>query len=216
MTLHPRRDWTSTPPADANPFEPSAVKGLAVHWNGPAVPESALTDPRAYLEGVRRFHVNTNGWSDIAYNFGVDQRGDIWVLRGMTHMSAANGDSTVNAQWVAVLAIIGTGQKPSPSMLAGIKTVASMVRREYPRGTRVTTHQAIRPASTACPGPDLIPWVTATNFIDEPKDGDMTLAELVEALKDEDSALSVALRGNVRIAVQRELEDERQGENPGQ
>jgi hypothetical protein len=215
MTLHPRRDWTSTPAADAHPFEPTAVRGTAVHWNGPPVPESALTDPRSYLEGVRRFHVGTNGWSDIAYNFAVDQRGDIWTLRGMRHMSGANGDSTVNAQWVAVLAIIGVGQKPSPSMLEGIKTVAGMVRDEYPRGDRVTTHQAIRPTSTACPGPDLIPWVTATNFTEE---DDMAAADdvieaLVEALKDKDSPLSVQLRGNVRIAVQHELMDEREGKN---
>jgi hypothetical protein len=39
---------------------------------------------------------------------------------------------------------------------------------------------------------------------------------LVEELRDQDSPLSVALRGNVRIAVERELQDERQGENPGQ
>jgi hypothetical protein len=216
MTLHPRRDWTSTPATDAHPLDPAAVKGLAVHWNGPPVPEAALTDPRTYLEGVRRFHVTDRGWSDIAYNFAVDQRGDLWVLRGMHHMSAANGDTEVNAQWVAVLAIIGVGQKPSPSLLEGVKQMAAMVRREYPRGGRVTTHQAIRPADTACPGPDLIPWVTATNFTDEPEDGDMTLEQLVEALRDDDGPLVRVLKRRVREAVQDDLVQERAGENPGQ
>ena len=216
MTLHPRSDWTSVPAANAHPFEPSQVKGLCVHWNGPPVPRSAFTDPRAYLRALRRFHVNTNGWSDIAYNFAVDQTGDVWVLRGMRHRSSANGNLRVNARWVAVLAIIGQGQHPSSHMLGGIRRVAAMTRRAYPRGKAVTTHRAIRPEPTACPGPDLTRWVNATDFTEDDMTREEMIKALVEELRDQDSALSVALRGNVRIAVQRELQDERQGENPGQ
>ena len=218
MTLHPRSDWTSVPPANAHRFDPSLVQGVAVHWNGPAVPKSALSDPRNFLKGVRRFHVNTRGWSDIAYNFAVDQRGDVWVLRGMRHKSAANGDRRTNARWVAVLAIIGRGQEPTPRMLDGLKRVVVMTRRAYRRGDRVTTHKAISPSGTACPGPDLIRWVRTTFHEDEEDDvtREQMIQALVEELRDKDSPLSVALRGNVRIAVERELQDERQGENPGQ
>jgi hypothetical protein len=217
VTLHPRTDWTKARAANAHPFEPSQVRGLCVHWNGPPVPKSAFTDPRHYLEAVRRFHVNTRGWSDIAYNFAVDQRGDVWVLRGMRHRSAANGGRLVNARWVAVLAIVGRGQRPSSRMLDGIRRVAAKTRRAYPRRSAVTTHRAIRPEPTACPGPDLTRWVRAADFTegDEMTRNEMIQA-LVEELRDQDSPLSVALRGNVRIAVERELQDERQGENPGQ
>ena len=161
MTVHPRKDWTSTKAADAHPFADQYVKGTAVHWNGPTVPKSALSDPRSFLEGVRRFHVNTRKWSDIAYNMAVDQQGGIWVLRGMAHMSGANGDTTTNTKYVACLAIIGEGQAPSKKMLASLGTVVGMVRAEYPRATQVVTHQAIRPGSTACPGPDLIKAVNS-------------------------------------------------------
>jgi hypothetical protein len=45
---------------------------------------------------------------------------------------------------------------------------------------------------------------------------DMTVAELLAELKDTESPLSVALRNNVRVAVQAELADERNNANPGQ
>ncbi len=156
MTVHPRTDWTAVKAADAHPFAAMYVKGAAIHWNGPAVPQTALSDPRSFLEGVRRFHTTTRNWSDIAYNFAVDQQGGIWTLRGMRHMSAANGDTTTNTKYVAVYAILGEGQSPSRKMLRSLGEVVGMVRAEYPRATAVVTHQQIRPGSTACPGPHLI------------------------------------------------------------
>lgn len=160
MTVHPRADWTKVPATDAHPLASDYVRGTAIHWNGPPVPVSALTDPRAYLEGVRRYH-RSKSWSDIAYNLAVDQNGDVWVLRGLRHMSAANGDNEVNARYVAVLAIIGQGQKPTLKMLAGLRDVVTMVRAEYPRAMFVKTHNQVRPAATACPGPDLTRAVDA-------------------------------------------------------
>jgi len=155
VILHKRSDWTSAEAASPHRFDPGQVRGVAVHWNGPAVPQSAFTDPRAYLEGVRRYHTATKGWSDIAYNYGVDQRGHVWELRGMRLQSAANGDQAVNAAWVAVLGIIGEGQRPSEAMLNGIAQTVAKVRGTYPQASKVKGHRDVRPGSTACPGPYL-------------------------------------------------------------
>ena len=155
MTLHPRRDWTKTPAANANPVVRSRLRGLAVHWNGPAVPKSAFTDPRSYLEGVRRYHVNTKGWSDIAYNYAVDQTGDVWELRGWGYQSGANGGTRENDEYLAVLCILGQGQKPSDAMLAGVRSAVESFRVRYSTARKIVTHSAIRPDPTACPGPDL-------------------------------------------------------------
>ena len=154
MTIHPRSDWTAEPAADAWPLTPAEVEGVVVHYNGPAVPVSALTDPRAYLEAVRRYHTG-KGWSDFAYNLAVDQTGAVWVGRGLRHRSAANGDTDTNRRYVAVLAIVGEGQKPTRAMLAGLRTAVRLTRTAYPKALDIRGHKDVRPGPTACPGPDL-------------------------------------------------------------
>jgi hypothetical protein len=209
VTLHPRSDWTTVKAANAHPLNPDVVRGTAVHWNGPAVPASALTDPRAYLEGVRRFHVNGNGWSDIAYNLAVDQTGDLWVLRGLGHMSAANGDTEQNTKWLAVLCIIGQGQTPSARMLAGLAAAVELVRDRYPNARGITTHAAIRPEPTACPGPDL--KAAVASGLTTPED-DVTEADKDDIARKVVDLLfgtrAAGLRNQIRLALDEELGDE--------
>lgn len=210
MTLHPRSDWTSVPAANARRLDPARVEGTVVHWNGPAVPRSALTDPRSFLEGVRRYHVYTKGWSDIAYNYAVDQQGDIWVLRGMNHQSAANGNEDLNERFVAVLGIIGQGQEPSEAMLAGIRRVIAMQRERY-AGRKIKTHQDVRPDGTDCPGPDLIAAVRS-GALDPSKEDEVTEADKKDIAKEVVSLLlgdrAAGLRNQIRIALDEELGDE--------
>lgn len=154
MTYRPRKAWTNEPAADVHPFYPPAVEGVAVHWNGPSVPVAALADPRQFLRGVWRFHTS-KGWSDIGYNLAVDQQGDVWELRGLGHRSAANGNTDLNARFVAVFAVIGEDQQPSDRMLAGVRQAVTLTRQRYPKATRIVGHKDIRPGDTACPGPAL-------------------------------------------------------------
>jgi hypothetical protein len=204
VALHPRSDWTTVAPANSNPITDSEIEGSDVHWNGPAVPLSALTDPRSYLEAVRRFHVNTNGWSDIAYNFAVDQLGDIWVLRGMEYKSAANGNADLNARYIAILGIIGDGQAPTPAMLAGIQEVIRMQRKRYPAGKAINGHGQIDPTSVPCPGPDLLAAIKAGTL--DPEDDMPTAQEIVDALLSDANA--VPLRKRIREALDAEFGDE--------
>lgn len=211
MTLHPRSDWTTVPAADANPIDPGDVLGVAVHWNGPAVPASALTDPRAFLEGVRRYHVATNGWSDIAYNRAADQTGERWNLRGLRHKSAANGTAELNSRWIAVFAIIGHGQAPTAELMAALVEEITAVRQVYPDATRITGHGLIDPTSVPCPGPHLTDAVTGGLLI--PGD-DMALSDddLDKVARRTVSLLlgerAGGLRNQVRLALDEELGDE--------
>lgn len=163
--FQPRKKWTMAGKANSTRFTRRRIKGVAIHWNGPPVPRSALKDPRHYLEGVRRFHVHTRRWSDIAYNLAVDSQGRIWDLRGLSRRSAANGSVLVNEEYIAILAILGEGQKPTPEMLVGIRKAVRRVRRRYPwRARKVVTHSDIRPLGTECPGPQLTRHVRAGTF----------------------------------------------------
>jgi hypothetical protein len=152
-----RRKWTKVPKANAHKVMRRFLKGVAIHWVGPAVPQAVYEGREksvaTYLEGVRRFHRHSRGWSDIAYNLAVDTKGRIWDLRGVKHLSGANGDSDVNMEYLAVVALLGKGQKPTPEMLKGIRKAVRRIRRRYPfRARKVVTHGDIRPDGTECPG----------------------------------------------------------------
>jgi hypothetical protein len=169
MTLRRRSDWTPIPAANAHKFVPSEVDGVAIHYNGPPVSKAALTDPRAFLRGILRFHkAAPRSWSDIAYNLAVDQRGNVWDLRGLRHRSGANGDEAVNRRYVAVYCVIGKGQKPSPEMLAGVRDAVAMVRAVYPHAREIKGHRDIRHGGTECPGSDLYAALKAGAFKPQP------------------------------------------------
>ena len=164
MTFHRRKDWTTAPAANARRFPKLGARGIAIHWNGPAVPKSALKDPRNYLEGVRRYHVFSNRWSDFAYNLAVDQNGDIWQGRGLGWQSAANGNTYLNGRYVAILAILGEGQEPSPAMIRGLRKAILRSRLRHPLARKTVGHGDIRPGGTECPGPDLRRRIHAGNL----------------------------------------------------
>jgi len=65
--------------------------GIVVHHS--AVRRAGTTHyPGCYesVKGHQRYHMDTKGWSDIAYNFVVCQHGFIFEGRGFTRQNAAN------------------------------------------------------------------------------------------------------------------------------
>jgi len=167
--LRSRRAWTSAPKANAHKVRRRDLRGVAIHYMGPKVPSRVYAgDEKAvanYLEGVRRYHVFTKGWSDIAYNYAVDNEGRIWTLRGARYLSGANGDTDVNSTHLAIVAVLGKGQVPSDAMLKGIRVAVRRLRMRYPfRLKEITTHAALRPGGTECPGKYLIREVGAGTF----------------------------------------------------
>lgn len=154
-----RSSWTDKRPASPALLVPEHVDGLAVHWDGPPVGRGVLAgDPDAvatFLRSVLRFHTVTRGWSDIAYQWAVDNAGTRWELRGWRRQSAANGDQAVNRRFGAVLAIVGQGQLATPELLDGLRAAVVDFRSVYPSATRIVTHNDVRPDPTACPGPQL-------------------------------------------------------------
>lgn len=159
MTYNDRASTGMGPRKGGSRFVASQVKGVAVHWNGPPVGAGASRGERdavrSYLRGIQRFHQVDRGWSDVAYNFAVDNAGNVWELRGLDYRSAANGDTVPNQQYVAILCVIGQGQKPTPAMYDGLRTTVKRIRAKYPKATLIKTHNQVRPHPTECPGPDV-------------------------------------------------------------
>ncbi len=173
VKLLPRTEWASRGPvAPLTPLVARAVEGIAIHWPGTTGP---IGDPgrnriAARLEGYRAYHTGQppvgRGWSDIAYNVAVDQAGRVWNLRGIGVRSAANGDQVVNATWVALLALVGPGEKPTGAMQEAIVAVRhDLVLSAFPGARAVRGHRDVRRDPTDCPGDDLEALIRAGRFV---------------------------------------------------
>ncbi len=122
----------------------STVKVGFVHHTDGANTYTANETP-AVIRGIYAYHVKTNGWCDIGYNFLVDQFGRTWEGRygGIDRpvIGAHTGGHNVNTFGAALLGTFTTTQ-PSPRMLSALqKLYAWKLARNYadPTGTAQLT-----------------------------------------------------------------------------
>lgn len=155
MTFFPRLAWGARPrKRHPGTLDRRAVIGTALHW--PAMGSTPAKNPaavRRLLRGWQTYHMDTHGWSDIAYQHAIDQWGHNYRLRGRNHRSAANGNTALNLTYGAVLLVLAEGEEPSKKMLRTLNRILKRHRRRYPNHRVVVGHGDIRPGGTACPGP---------------------------------------------------------------
>lgn len=148
----------------------SRVENVAFHWPGMAAPINAVGDIGmrrvcSALRGWQAYHMDTRGWSDIAYQVAIDQEGRAYTLRGINIQSGANGNNDVNERFGAVLLVLAPGEKPSAKMEATGKLVQADFRKRYPKvPARPTKHRSVRPAGTDCPGPLAVQAIDSGRF----------------------------------------------------
>lgn len=151
---------TSFPGAIGADRCPVMRKGFVIHHNGP--PARCVGQPHLRCErfwaAIRNYHVNTKGWSDIAYSFGMCPHGTLFTGRGWHKNQFANGSDVVGAndgkdsEWYTVIVFLGTDEKPTPEMVAGVRDLIAK-GREFDRcDNRVLPHNAFK--FKACPGPE--------------------------------------------------------------
>ncbi len=140
---------------------PWKVDKTVIHWGGgtnPGDPNNTLEEQIAYeksiLRGWQRYHIDTRGWTDIAYSYAVGQSGMRYRLRGENRAGATRGDYEgdgipENEEARALVWIGGQGHEPSD---AAYRSMDSMVDPSMP----VILHFEVR--QTACPGPDWAAW----------------------------------------------------------
>ncbi len=189
-TIIPRSAWTNADWAFDNescengPILNNNVEAIVVHHTVTTNSYSA-DSVASQIEGIRRFHTNTRGWCDIAYNFLIDRFGRIWEgrmggvdepvsgghTRGFntatsgfavlgTHTSAASPAAVNNA--IAILADwkLGLhGADPLGTVWLKSRTSSTSGLR-YPDGTWVDTPRLVGHRDlvvTSCPGNGLYP-----------------------------------------------------------
>jgi len=140
---------------------PWQVDKTVIHWGGTTNPgdsDNTLEEQIAYemsiLRGWQRYHIDTRGWTDIAYSYAVGNSGMRYRLRGENRAGATRGDYEgdgipENEEARALVWIGGQGHTPSDAAYAAM---GSMVDPSMP----VILHFEVR--QTACPGPDWAAW----------------------------------------------------------
>ncbi|MCL2613343.1 MAG: N-acetylmuramoyl-L-alanine amidase [Nocardioidaceae bacterium] len=105
--LFGRKDWHPNPKFMNGPIHRvSTVKQIHVHHSDNAN-DYTWDDVPAMLRAIYRYHTQTLGWADIAYNFLVDKFGRIWTGRTGSVGKMARGAHTLgfNNTSVGVCAI---------------------------------------------------------------------------------------------------------------
>lgn len=147
----PRSRWTRTK-SNAPAARGDSIIGVALHYPGSAgtIGTESEADTAARLEGYRHYHVNGRGWKDIAYNVAVDQRGNVWTLRGVSRQAGANGTTAGNRAYGAILMLIGNDEAPSAAMIAGTLYAARLWDVRYDGVRFMRPHSYF--VRTPCPG----------------------------------------------------------------
>ena len=153
LKIAPRSEWTGTKPKRTT-LSWDAVKYVVIHW--PGTPGKKIsTNIRELLRGWYTYHAKDRGWTDIAYNYAVDQTGKIWTLRGDYRDGATSG---WGGRSVSILAVLANSETPSEDMLKSLKALAETLRGRAAKGAKIVGHKSL--VSTSCPGAKISTWIS--------------------------------------------------------
>ncbi|MEU8264016.1 peptidoglycan-binding domain-containing protein [Micromonospora sp. NPDC048999] len=148
VTIIPRSQWGARPPRNAEQVQLSSRTGFTVHYSaGPST-----QTPRQ----IQNYHMDSQGWDDIGYNFLVDRNGQIYEGRGWSIQGAhATGYNTTHLG----VCFIGRDGEATSRTAAAIRALYQYANRLCGRTLDKTWHGGLPGQSTECPGSALRAWV---------------------------------------------------------
>ncbi len=134
------------------------------HWNGPKVTvggKDTWDHSRCaqLVRGIQNFHMDTRGWSDIAYNFLECPHGYTFEGRGLNIVNGANGTNDGNRSSHAICCLAGEGNPFPITEKSGFKTCVAHIAEHTNAPNRCKGHRDHK--STECPGDERYGWVHA-------------------------------------------------------
>ncbi len=161
-------------------LKPEKIKYLIIH-------HTATSRDKTTFEAVKKYHIE-KGWEDIGYHWFINGKGELqkgrdekWVG---AHASALKDGVSMNYQSLGVcLAGNFEIEEPSKEQIATLEAVLSDKRAKFGIArTNVLGHQEI-PASTACPGKNLMPFIrTYRARPEQPENRKQVLLDLAESM----------------------------------
>ncbi|MCG5220254.1 N-acetylmuramoyl-L-alanine amidase [Streptosporangium soli] len=107
------------------------------------------------VKAIQAYHLDGNGWSDVGYNFLVDELGTIYEGRGWCVVGAHCPDHNTSGESVAYIG----DDNPTEAAKQAIAWLYGEASRRAGRTLRLLGHGDRY--ATDCPGPRLQAWVNA-------------------------------------------------------
>jgi hypothetical protein len=156
MKMYSRQEWGARPPKETTPLPWEKIDALVIHYSAAFTDE--FPDYVQRVKGIQNYHMDTQGWNDIAYNYLVARNGDIFTGRGWEVMSAATLHNNDHTQAICFLGADKAGRddvtdngRRSISQL--IFAAEALAKKKF----KITGHRDW--VSTDCPGDELYAFV---------------------------------------------------------
>lgn len=144
-----REEWGARKPNGSGNSLTGSGKGVALHWEGPEMGSRKHSECDNLCRSIQNYHMDTQGWTDIAYNLMVCEHGYIFEGRGKGKGSGANGTSDANHNYPAVCALVGENDPQPAELDRGISDAVAKLR-SWGVGSAMKGHRDF--VSTSCPG----------------------------------------------------------------
>lgn len=162
MKFVTRAQWGARKPKYVNRGTLSAKS--TGHWNGPTVSVGGRKDfahekCASLVRGIQNFHMNSRGWSDIAYNFVICPHGTVYEGRGLNVTNGANGTNTGNRTSHAIMWLSGQGNAFTQAEKQAFRECVKYVGDSTQAPDAAIGHRDHK--STECPGNERYNWIHA-------------------------------------------------------
>lgn len=161
MNLVNRSSWDARAPKCSSPLPP--IDTIVFHYTASHSDRvNDHIDCFARLRGIQRYHMDTQGWCDIAYNWLVCQHGYVFEGRGWVK-SAATG--AANSHTIAVC-FLGADKTDRDDLTdlgrQALVDAAKMVQTKVGKKLACKGHRDFM--STSCPGNELQAFIRSSGF----------------------------------------------------
>jgi N-acetylmuramoyl-L-alanine amidase/FG-GAP-like repeat len=128
-SIAPRSSWGARPPKVTPTIASRLQLGVVHHTVG--TNNYGPGDVPAILRGVQAYHMDANGWNDIAYNFAVDRFGRVWEARaGGVKNAVVGGHARGFNTGSTGVAVLGNHETVGPSA-ATVEAVAYLLAWKF-------------------------------------------------------------------------------------
>jgi hypothetical protein len=169
VRLVKRTVWGARRARGRKRLDRSRVRGVVLHYSGMNSDEQRDHKRCAgRVRAMQRFHMDSRGWLDVAYNHVVCGHGYVFAGRGFGVRSAANGTRTSNDRYFAVcfLGDDTAGRADvTPKAYAALGELLRSYDRRIPRRIEVRPHSDF--VATSCPGEELRRYISRRGWLSE-------------------------------------------------
>jgi len=154
-----REQWGARPPRSVS--HSVRKRRFKVHWTVGCCKTDTASEERC-VRGIQSYHMDTQGWSDIAYGFLIGPSGRVYEGRGLGVRSAANGNFLLNTNHQAIALIAGPGCQATRKQLNSLGGFLVDLK-----ATDVLGHRD--GYGTECPGTKIYRWLQEARWQDNLK-----------------------------------------------